>query len=143
MPILEYERGNERTRLRRREILRWVFSFIALVVLVTATDFIFRLSWGAWKLHRFEQTTAQQIQQFNEATKESKMLGKTPDEVISLLGHPADDSRTLDNFHDTKDAFFMIYEGPLLHFGVPDRPTCTITFTNDKVTTVDHSSGEE
>jgi hypothetical protein len=143
MRILGYEPRNDLTPYRRREVLHWVFLCIALIFIATTAGIILRGAWGAWELHRFEQITAQQIQKFNEATTDSKLLGKTPDEVINLLGQPADDSRTLDNFHNPKDSFFMIYEGPLLHFGAPDRPTCTITFTNGKVTAVAHSSGEE
>ena len=86
------------------------------------------------------QQIAQQIQKFDQATSKSKLLGKTPEEIVSLLGKPAVDRRTPDNGNGTQGSFDMLYEGPFLSWGVPDRRMCYITFDNGRVSEVRHSS---
>lgn len=113
---------------------------LVVVIAVAAIAFLSLLGRGLWNLHRSAQQTAQQIQKFDQATSKSKLLGKTPEQILALLGKPAVDERRPDNGNGTQGSFDMLYEGPFLSWGVPDRRMCYITFDNGRVSEVHHSS---
>jgi hypothetical protein len=70
-----------------------------------------------------------EVARFRQAMAPSQILGRTPEQVISIFGKPDSDTRFTPDSTFPKNQSYMTYEGPCWDY-------CVIQFVNDKAATV-------
>lgn len=81
---------------------RWLWRALGLSVALLAIG----ISYIAWNISREVFAERRQVQQFEQKTSEAKMLGKTADQVIAVMGRPDGEETFSDGGRD------LIYRGP-------------------------------